>query len=146
MQRDLDQSEIRERLWKRSQDRSAAESVTWTQTPPNLKLSWEWKGICLRQDRITKKPHLFLHSNTDVQPDIFQNPVLIFFNEQFKAHENILFIFTVSFKVILTNKPTAEQFKKKKKKAFLCKFATTNNVQTWLCYQDIRQAKYVHMF
>lgn len=33
-------------------------------------------------------------NNTDVQPGIFQNPVLIFLNEQFKAHENILFIVT----------------------------------------------------
>lgn len=30
-------------------------------------------------------------NNTDIQPDIFQNPVLIFLKEQFKAHENILF-------------------------------------------------------
>lgn len=28
-------------------------------------------------------------NNTDIQPDIFQNPVLIFLKEQFKAHENI---------------------------------------------------------
>lgn len=25
-------------------------------------------------------------NNTDIQPNIFQNPVLIFLNEQFKAH------------------------------------------------------------
>lgn len=43
----------------------------------------------LRQRRITTKQtnHFCTQLNTDIQPNIFQNPVLIFLNEQFKAHE-----------------------------------------------------------
>lgn len=41
-----------------------------------------------------KKALISIANNTDIQPDFFKNPVLIFFNEQFKAHENILFIAT----------------------------------------------------
>lgn len=61
MQTDLDQSQIwvRVRNWKRSQ-LGSAESITWTQTlgttnPPNLKLSWRRKALCIRQRRGNKK-------------------------------------------------------------------------------------------
>lgn len=36
-----------------------------------------------------KKVFISIANNTDIQPDFFKNPVLIFLNEQFKAHENI---------------------------------------------------------
>lgn len=63
---------------------------------PNLKLSWRRKEGDIyegAQNHKKKKKRPLIMStanNTDVQPDIFQNPVLIFLNEQFKAHENIL--------------------------------------------------------
>lgn len=44
-----------------------------------------------------KSPNHFctqIPNNTDIQPNIFQNPFLIFLNEQSKAVENILFIVT----------------------------------------------------
>jgi len=148
MQTDLDQSQIlvRGRKWKRLQRLGSAESIPWTQTlgttnPPNLKLSWRrkesttYKGSAESQ----KKRALINHccsqiaNNTDVQPNIFQNPVLIFLNEQFKAHENILFI--------VTKKKTTQQgffvceFIRKEIHKFnntkifcLCRFATTNTV------------------
>lgn len=37
---------------------------------------------------------LIMANNTDIQPRIFQNPVLIFLNKQFKAQENNLVIVT----------------------------------------------------
>lgn len=53
-------------------------------------------------------------NNTDVQPNIFQNPVLIFLNEQFKAHENIVFTVT----------------KKRINRVFFCEFIRKKKLTT----------------
>ncbi len=74
-------------------------------------------------------------NNTDVQPGIFQNPVLIFLNEQVKAHGNILFIVTKkkidrAFFVNLKQKQQHLDELTPQKCFFLGESATTNKAQT----------------
>lgn len=66
-------------------------------------------------------------NNTDVQPDIFQNPVLIFLNEQFKAHENILLQRKEVDRAFVCESEIKQTQKEKMFFFFLSELATVNN-------------------
>lgn len=76
-------------------------------------------------------------NNTDIQPNIFQNPVLIFLNEQVKAHENIFFNVTKKLSTgLFSGFLKGFEMFNSTTMPFLCKLETTNTVKTWLISQD----------